>query len=147
MIKRILRKNFGAGFIIILFILSIILIHSTSAEAVGEKIVLSFSFTEPEITEKNISSITYHRVSVQNLYNINEPGFPILPMKSLKILLPQKGVQESINVAFDNESSLGNGYNVELGNFSSNSSQANESNYNSTVPYPGALYEKIGIYD
>ena len=148
MVKRILKRNYGAGFIILLFILSITLFHTTSAEAVSEKIILSFSFTEPEITEENISGTTYHRVTIQNLYNLDNPGFPILPMKPLKILLPQEGELESVNVTYTGKTSLGDGYNVILGPETLNSSgQQNDSYFDPTIPYPTGLFRNVGIFD
>ena len=73
--KKLLMKNFGAGTLIIICILSVAVIHTASAEGESEdKIILSFSFTEPEITEVNISNATYHRVAIQELHNIDSPG-------------------------------------------------------------------------
>jgi hypothetical protein len=146
------RKNFGLMVLTIMSILSVALILSTSAESGTEEIGQSFSFTEPEITEVNISNITYHKVAIQGLPTIDEVGEPILPVKPLRFLLPQKGVVESINISYGSNISLGNGFNVIFGkepinNFTGPHNETNESYFDPSIPYPTTLFSPIGIQD
>jgi PKD repeat protein len=76
-------------------------------------------------------------------------GIPKLPVKPLQILLPQKGIVKSINVTFTGNTSMGENYNVLLGNLTrvisdpiQNSS--NESYFNSSIPYPPELFKNYG---
>ncbi|MDH7507254.1 MAG: hypothetical protein QHH15_05665 [Candidatus Thermoplasmatota archaeon] len=82
---------------------------------VEDEIVLNFCFQEPIITEVNISNSTYHNVTMNGTYTVGGLGLPMLPVKSLKVLLPQKGVLESINVTYEDNTSLGFSYTVMLG--------------------------------
>jgi hypothetical protein len=146
--KKLFRKNFGAIILIIMSILVAVVFGSTSAEASGEdEIVLNFSFQEPEITVVNISNTTHHRVTIQGSPTIGGIGLPLLPIKPLKVLFPQKGMLESINVTYEGNTSLGDGYKVLLGNESSNlSGQQNESNFDTSIPYPTGLFYNGGTH-
>jgi len=131
-------------------ILIISIIHPTIAEGGSEgDIVLSFSFQEPLITEENISNITYHIVRMNETYPQYSIGYPLLPVKPLKILLPQKGVIESISITYSGNTSLGEGYNIQIGTDLNNSEIQNESgsDYNSSIPYPTEPYSNMGVFD
>ena len=149
--KNLFWKEFGAGILIILSTLSIVLIQPISAETAPEdEIQLDFSFQEPVITEVNISNTTYHEVTMNETEARSGKGLPTLPFKPLKILLPQKGVLASINVTYEGNTSLGDGYNVFIGNGSVNRSvhfhnMTNVSNFNTSIPYPTKPFRNLGI--
>lgn len=111
----------------------------------------NFSFSEPEITELTINGTVFHRVDMNGLPINGEIGIPLLPVKPLNILLPQAYVLDSITVTWENNISLGEEFNVELGmepvipgqNYTSNESI----NFDPTIPYPVELFLNVGTYD
>ena len=80
-----------------------------------EIIVLDFSFSEPRLEKINIKNRVYDRISADGLPNTNDFREPRLPVKPLRILLPQGGSMENIEVFTSDKISLGAGYDVELG--------------------------------
>jgi hypothetical protein len=133
--KLFYRKN-CIGAIVLISIFLIITILSSSAKAEKpDDIVLNLSFDEPVITEWNVSNITYHNVTMNNTYSSYYKLYPILPVKYLRVLLPQNGTLNSINITYSDNTSLGTGYNVSHGTNKSEQ-QKNESNYNISNPYP-----------
>ena len=114
--KIFFKRKFGAAVLITTFLLLLVVLNFPSAEATGEdEIILDFSFQEPVITEVNMSNTTYHKVTMNETYTLDYNGTPILPVKPLKVLLPQNGTLESINITYEGNTSLGDGYNVILG--------------------------------
>ncbi len=149
--KIIFKKKFGATVLITTFFVSLIFLISPSAEATTEdEMVIDFTFQEPIITEVNISNITYHKVTMNETQVMDLPRVPLLPIKLLKILLPQNATLTSINVTYEENTSLGNGFNVILGSEqtdfnSSQQNQSNEYNFNTSLPYPTELFNYFGI--
>jgi PKD repeat protein len=137
---------FKAVVLIIIGIFSIICVQSASCE----EIEIDFSFTEPDITEVNISNTTYHKVTMNDTDTIGTPGCPMLPVRFVKVLLPQNGTLESINITYNDNTSLGYGYNVTISPLIGfNSSQQNESNqsyFNSSKIYPTELRSRASVY-
>jgi len=80
-----------------------------------EIIVLDFSFSEPQLEKISVKDGIYDRISVDGLPNINDFREPRLPVKPLRILLPQGRSMENIEVFTSDKISLGKGYDVELG--------------------------------
>ncbi len=156
MVRRYLfRRSFKAGFstIVIVIILFIGGGHLVFAENENSDIIkLNFSFLEPAITQINISNITYDQVSIEGLPNYIDPGIPILPMKPVKIQLPQKSIFESVNITCIGNISLGYGFNIELGpEFieSSNEGQNTSNisiNFDPLKPYPTKLVSDVNVY-
>ncbi len=144
-------KKYGIGILIITSITVCAIINNAPVKASNEnEIVLNFSFKEPEISEINISNVTYHKVILLDSPTIGSTGLPLLPVKLLKVLLPQKGILKSINITFEGNTSLGEGYNVLLGtnqNFSGEQNVSNESYFDSSIPYPPELISNSGIFD
>lgn len=99
--RNLLWKKFRAGILIIISILLIAVMQPISAETAPEgEILLNFSFQEPVITEVNISNTTYHRVTMEGLPIPNVTGCPLLPVKPVRVLLPQKSILDSIDVFY-----------------------------------------------
>ena len=80
-----------------------------------EVIVLDFSFSEPRLEKISIKDGIYDRISADGLPNTNDFREPRLPVKPLRILLPQGRSMENIEVFTSDKISLGAGYDVELG--------------------------------
>jgi len=141
-------KKICLGAIIIISGLAIATVFTISAK--GDSIELNFSFDEPEITEWDISNTTYNNVTMNETDIIGDTGVPMLPVKTLSILLPQKGIVVSINLTYSTNVSLGNSYNVTPGGLLTNLSEVNqppynESLFNSSRSYPTCLFEDFGI--
>jgi hypothetical protein len=150
--KNLLWKKLGVGVLAIISILGVITLSPHSVEAESEdEIQLNFTFDEPEITEISISDTTYHFVTMNETQCMGATNVPYLPVKPLKILLPQKGILESINVTYNGNTSVGNNYNVMLGsnqvitNFS-HINESNELNFNTSKPFPLELFSSPSIY-
>ena len=148
-IKLLIKKYLEVGIVISFCFILIALIQSTSAE----EIVLNYSFPEPEINEVNISNNISDMVTMLGLNVRGGINLPILPLKPLKILLPQKGLLESINVTYRGNISFGNGYNVTIAKYPAINftlmgyNISDESYYNSSIPYPTSLYSIIDVGD
>lgn len=117
------------------------------------EILLNFSFPEPVITQVLINDTWYDQVTMEGAPTFGDTGTPLLPVKPLKILLPQKGVMQSINVTYEENISLGYGFNVELGHepiitvVEDPQNESNEPHFDPSVPYPTELSNKIGTHD
>ncbi|RLF50312.1 MAG: hypothetical protein DRN24_06755, partial [Thermoplasmata archaeon] len=80
-----------------------------------ETITLDFSFSKPKLEKIKIKNKIFDRVtidSLQNTYGLNKPS---LPVKPVKILLPQGRNVKNIEVYTSNKISLGKGFNIETG--------------------------------
>ena len=114
------------------------------------EIELSYFFSEPVITQVLINDTWYDQVTMEGAPTFGDTGIPLLPVKPLKILLPQKGVIKSINVTYEENISLGYGFNVELGHEPSITVVGDPQNgpyFDPSVPYPTELFNKIGTHD
>jgi PKD repeat protein len=144
-------KKISVGIIIFISILAIVALFSSSAKGdSSNEIELNFSFTEPVITQWNVSNVTYHNVTMNETDTIGNVGVPMLPVKKLSILLPQKGIVKSINITHSNNISLGDSYNVTPGGLLTNQSEEqqnpyNETLFNSSIPYPTQSVKDLGI--
>jgi len=111
----------------------------------------NFSFSEPEITELIINGTVYHRVNMEGLPIDGDVGIPLLPVKPLNILLPQAYVLDSITVTWEDNISLGEEFNIELGTEPVIPGYQNisnvSSNFDPTIPYPIDLFLNVGTYD
>ncbi|KYK34786.1 MAG: hypothetical protein AYK22_04750 [Thermoplasmatales archaeon SG8-52-3] len=144
-------KKIYSIMIIFVGILAIVVLFSFSVKAdSSNEIVLNFSFTEPSITQWSLQNSTFHNVTMNNTGTTSGIGLPMLPMKQLRILLPQKGIIQSINVNHSSNISLGYGYNVTPDGLLTNFSEEQQNPYNDTLfnsskPYPIQLIKNLGI--
>ena len=74
----------------------------------------SFSFPAPDVTQLVINDTVYHQVTMDGLYTVGYPNTPLLPVKPYSIIIPQMYEVDSINVTWQNNVSLGDGFNVEI---------------------------------
>lgn len=136
-----------------LFLMTVASVTVNAGGFDSDEIVLNLSFEQPVITQIIIDNESYDRVIIEGLPSIGDTGVPVLPVKPVNVLLPQRGVVESIDVVCNGYVSLGDGFNIELGVEpeeigSHPHNQSNASiNYNVTVPYPTENYHNIGIYN
>jgi len=79
------------------------------------ELVYTYDFSEPTITEYYVDEELYHVVTCDELPLIGKQGKPILPVQPVNILLPQRGVIQSIHVDYENKISLGTGFHVPFG--------------------------------
>ena len=74
-----------------------------------------FVFDEPLINNIVLDGEVYDKVTLSNLPSIHRVNKPILPMKPVSILLPQKTMYRDIEVVASEKVLLGEGYKIELG--------------------------------
>jgi len=123
----------------------------------GEVITITYDFPEPGIEKvwgiplsKDASPVTegYVSVTIDGLPQWSEPGLPVLPFKTAKILLPHGFDVEDISVTCGNKVVLPGSYLVEPGQQAVPLSYEGPVEptppklevYDSTAPFPGKLY-------
>jgi parallel beta-helix repeat protein len=127
-------------------------IHFFAVSDVGSQvgssnsIVLSFNFCAPEITE-NVSGVS---VTLSSLPQYGAAGEPVLPLRLVRVLLPQGKDYENVNVVPGYRQVLQGSYNVMYGQtampISSNVTavdKPDESVYDSAEPYPSSLFSDL----
>jgi len=132
-----------------LLVLSIILL-SQSAYAQPAPIVLEFDFPEPKIVEgPTYDNIAYDSVIMAGLDKHGEPGLPVLPFKTVRILIPQEGDLQDIEVIGEKKITLDGRYKIEYGQtpvpISSDlviKTEPNQAVYLSIKPFPGVLFSQ-----
>jgi len=80
-----------------------------------DMIVLDFSFSKPRLEKTNIKNVEYDRIIVDGLPSVNDFRESRLPVKPVRVILPQGRSLENMEVFTSDTISLGVGYNVELG--------------------------------
>ena len=120
-------------------------------------IIFDFSFSKPEIEKVEIKGELFDRVIIDGLSNTGNFQEPCLPVKPLKILLPQGTDVENIRVLTDEKTSVGVCYKTEIGGrvipvvedqsvFQNKFLIKKDSGTFSSKEYPGCLYSKVGVY-
>jgi hypothetical protein len=107
--------------------------------------VLEFDFPSLSVTEGPV----YDSVKMQGLSQHGAPGEPILPFKTVKILIPQGKDVQSVDVTASNRKVLKGNFHVEYGKtpiaFSTNvtvDDQPNQVIYCSANPFPCVLFSQ-----
>lgn len=112
---------------------------------------LTFTFGQPQIEEINVSDETYHKISIEGLPVYDFTGEPELPYQTYSLLMPQRGVLDSVDVTFSGNTTLGDGYNVLLGPVMTTTLidqlPDNLPTYCQSTPYPTELCTNLGISD
>lgn len=122
------------------------------------EIVLTFSFDSPILTDFFQNGKRYTQVIMDGLPAIGDTGVPMLPVKPVNILLPQKTAVESITVTKGETVVIGDGYNVKLGskpvtmnaiteNTVTESEICKSIRFNSILPYPTSDFKNVGTYN
>ena len=83
-------------------------------EKYSNTINFHFGFSEPEIQEIEIDGEIYHRITMQELKNSYDYGKACLPIKSIKVLLPQGRDFNDIEIYGYDKITLESSYRVEV---------------------------------
>ncbi|KYK24510.1 hypothetical protein AYK24_05995 [Thermoplasmatales archaeon SG8-52-4] len=117
----------------------------------NNNITFYFSFSDPEIQEIIIGDESFDKITVNGLTNTFNFNEPCLPMKPVKILLPYGQNFDDLSIETSEKISLGNNYNIELGQHLAPVTteyelpkQSIQNNY--VGIYPGKQYSIIGTY-
>ena len=130
-------KSKIAIFALLLFLTLFLSINAAEARVIE----LTYDFDTPA-TEKGFGD--YDVVTIPGLRNAGSPGYPVLPFKTARILIPYGEELESIEVILGNEVPLGEDFFIEPGqapvplsfNGTINRTPPNETVYNSTEEFP-----------
>lgn len=146
-------KNRGELGLISLVLVSVIFLSQTSY-AQPTPIVLKFDFREPKIV-KNVfvyDNITYDSILMKSLDRYGAPGKPVMPFKTVRILIPQDSDLESTEIISGKKVTLDGIYRIEYGKtpipFGSNltpETKPNREIYSSTTPFPDRLYSQLPL--
>jgi len=126
------------------------LIHEQSVQVLtlDDSITVTATFPEP-ITRKKDGR---HLVEILDLPTYGAPGEPILPQKTLTILIPQGKEPESINILNHQQKILVGKFNLDygktptpVGSVPSRTDRPNPSIYGSSNPYPTSPYSEIAV--
>jgi len=126
------------------------LMHEQSVQVLtlDDSITVTATFNEPITLKKD----GRHLVEILDLPTYGAPGEPILPQKTLTILIPQGKEPESINILNRQQKTLVGKFNLDygktptpIGSAPSKTDRPNPSIYSSSNPYPKALYSEISI--
>jgi hypothetical protein len=109
-------------------------------------IKVDVSFPRPTI----IPSQNYQTVKMQDLPRYGDPGAPVLPLKTIKILIPQGKKYQSIDVVPGNRRMMKGKFKVEYGSMPTPISskptvtvRPNPRIYSSTGPFPKSLFSNV----
>ena len=106
-------------FIIIFIISSITFNVSSNQDHIIQKnldsIKFSISFSNPSIEKFQKDNVIIHKVKIDGLSNTYDLNKPIIPVKSLKILIPYDKVLDKIEVNDEGGKLIKSGINLEFG--------------------------------
>jgi hypothetical protein len=80
----------------------------------SDLISLEFTFNKPTLSDINLDNDVYQRISIEGLEKSTAAGFPALPKKTVKILLPPKSSLKSIELIKRNNIIFSDVTNIEL---------------------------------
>jgi hypothetical protein len=148
------KKYFSIGVLILFLIVTTTNVLGINYNTIeNNEIVLNFTFSEPTLEKIEINEQIFHRITVKELPNSGDIGKPCIPVKPVKVLLPQGTDINNIEIFTSDETLLGYDYNIERGGRLVPVSMANQKeNHQKTTSYQSppvnveSLYEKIGIY-
>jgi len=119
---------------------------SIKSYTMPDSIIVELFFPQPSITD----SQNHHSVEMQDLLRFGAPGEPVLPFKTIKVLIPQGKEFQRIDVTHGNRRLLKGKFNVEYGKtpipISSKISivdRQNQKIYGSSDPFPSALFSQV----
>ena len=81
--------------------------------AAAEQITVEYNFETPEMSEVTIGSNVYDRITVPNAPNSGDVGWPALPARGTRILLPPGAEVSSIEIVSGESVFLGQDYLIE----------------------------------
>lgn len=152
------RKIIGILICLLLLVMPIVPILGNSTVDEGNNgIIFDYSYSKPTIEKVEINGEIFDRVTIDGLLNTCNYQEPCLPVKPLKILLPQGTDVQDIRVITDEKTSLGVGYKTEIGGrvipvtyeqqvFQNQIFIQKNSVKLTDDDYPSYLYSKVGVY-
>jgi hypothetical protein len=140
----------------LIIILTTILLSTTitnvlsfqTKETIDSKIILEFSFSKPIIEKSYFDGNIITTVTIEDLPNTHDLGKPILPVKPVRILLPQGTEVNNIEVINSDELLLGSGLNIQAGGYVVPVTKFVKNNRESTISADSfnPLYTYVGLY-
>jgi hypothetical protein len=119
----------------------------------SDDIVFNFIFSNPKIEKITLKNTTYDRITIKELQNTNDYRTSCLPVKPVRILLPQGRDLENIEVYVSDRISLGTDFDIELGSRLIHINSLQMQNTISSTPVEKnqylestSLYEIIGFH-
>ena len=115
----------------------------------SEIIELEYGFVKPNI--KRVDEV-YYSIDVMDLHkSCDQPGLPLLPVKTAKILIPQGRCVRNITVIPGSKITLDGEFNIEYSKQQTPISrpdlvvetEPDREIYNSSAPYPGRFYSEV----
>ncbi len=118
----------------------------------GEILEFNYVFEEPTIEKVEIGNNTYDKVLLEDTDSFEKTGEPVLPVKTVKILLPQDAELSGVNVVGEDETEIPGSYFVEpaqeqyplLLGIEKNITPPKKSVYSSNEPYIKSIKSKEG---
>jgi len=141
----------GRAALTVTILLSVILI-SESVYGQTTPIVLKFDFPQPRITRGVLihDNVSYDSIEMESLNKYGAPGMPVMPFKTVKILIPQDGDVQNIELVNGMKITLDGKYRIEFGkkpiplrpglDWSRYASEPNKEVYLSGAVLPDKLY-------
>ncbi len=119
-----------------------------NTNTIDNKIMLEFSFSKPIIEKSNVNGKIITTVTIENLSNSHNLGKPILPVKPVRILLPQGTDVNYIEVIPSKELILDYSLNIQDGGYVVPISKIVIENDKSefTMNSQFSLYSYVGVY-
>ncbi|PNX47200.1 MAG: hypothetical protein BV456_11295 [Thermoplasmata archaeon M8B2D] len=141
----------------ILILLSITILISTNTTNVfgsqnqksfDNKIILDFSFSKPVIEKSNVDGNIITSVTIQDLPNTHDLRKPVLPVKPVRILLPQGTDVNNIEISHSEEILVGSGFNIQAGGYVVPVSEIVKEDNKPIIAKSSSdlLYSYIGVY-
>ncbi|MDP2926416.1 MAG: C25 family cysteine peptidase [Nanoarchaeota archaeon] len=146
-------KKRGKLKLIFLILLGVIFL-SQSVYAQTTQIVLKLDFPEPKII-KNVfihDNLTYDSILIESLERYGNPGMPIMPLRTVRVLVPQGKDVQNIEIIAGKKITLDVKYKIEYGKTQvphcSNltpETKPNKEIYSSTKLFPDKLYSQLPL--
>jgi len=118
---------------------------SIKTYTLSNSLVAKLTFPQPTVLDTS----AFHSVQIADLPKHSVPGEPVLPFKTIKILIPQGKEADKIEVSVGTRKLVEGKFKVEYGRtptpVSSNTvvtDQPNKAIYSSADPFPGALFSR-----
>ena len=145
--KKIIVVLLSIFFIIISFSVTINVFASQKISS-SDKIILEFSFSKPIIEQLKVDEDIITTVTIESLQNTYDLGKPIIPVKPVKVLLPQGTEVNDIEITTSEEILLGSGFNIQAGGYIAPVSLIeNENKQTITTKYSSDIIESfVGVY-
>ena len=117
-------------------------------ETIYDDIILDFYFSEPILENIDNDEVTLTSVIVEDLPNTHDLGNPILPVKPVRILLPENTELNNIIVTPSDKITLGSGFNIAAGGYVIPISDMLEDRIKPEISTKNfnSLYSFVGVY-